>query len=425
MLPAALLGLLVAASDSRHVRPHGRLTNDIEWQHAVTGLQQLRQHRQRPGPVSGSAAANTVCESGTYPPPPERAVPHYIINLDLPPEYRYCKVMEDLGPAASHLLSIVRSEVAPIIGENTFKAVEKLSEIIGRKLPYPFPDEIRGIATAASMEEGDVALMNIFYEVFTVCTSIIGRAADGTLYHGRNLDFGLFMGWDMQNHTWKVAEALRPLTVTFEYQRDNRTLFRTAGFAGMVGVLTGVRPGLFSLSIDERFTLKPGLWYMLEWAFGGANVQWNTVITRQVLENGTDYTAVQKQLAKTPLMAPVYFILGGNGSSEACVITRDQYKADIWPLGTPSVSQKSTWYLLQTNYDHWKRPPFFDNRRDPGVRCMDRLGADKLTPETLYDVLNSKPVRNRLSVYTALMQANQGHMEAWLQYCTDPDCAIW
>ena len=36
--------------------------------------------------------------------------------------------------------------------------------------------------------------MNIFYEVFTVCTSILAQAGDGTLYHGRNLDFGLFMG---------------------------------------------------------------------------------------------------------------------------------------------------------------------------------------------------------------------------------------
>ena len=45
------------------------------------------------------------CESGTYPPPAERAVPHYVINLDLPPEYRYCKVMEDLGPAVRYCFS--------------------------------------------------------------------------------------------------------------------------------------------------------------------------------------------------------------------------------------------------------------------------------------------------------------------------------
>ena len=39
---------------------------------------------------------------------------------------------------------------------------------------------------------GNVALMNIFYKIFTVCTSIVGEASDGS--HGRNLDFGLFMG---------------------------------------------------------------------------------------------------------------------------------------------------------------------------------------------------------------------------------------
>lgn len=400
---------------------------------AVTTGRQVQHRRSnqilgRDQPAASIATSNKGqhgCESGTYPPPPERKVPHYVINLDLPPEYRYCKVMEDMGPAATKLLSIVREEVAGIVGENVFKAVERTALLIGRKLPYPFYDEIRGIATAASMPEGDVALMNIFYEVFTVCTSIIGQSSDGTLYHGRNLDFGLFMGWDQRNHTWRVAEALRPMTVTMEYQRANRTVFRTAGFAGMVGVLTGVRPGRFSLSIDERFTTKPGIWYMLEWAFGGADVQWNTVITRQVLENGTDYTSVQKQLATTDLMAPVYFILGGNSSTEGCVITRDQYKADIWQLGTGSVTQNSKWYLLQTNYDHWKQPPFFDNRRGPGVRCMDQLGAGSLSAATLYDVLNSKPVRNRLTVYSALMQANEGSLEAWLQYCTDPDCAIW
>ena len=39
-------------------------------------------------------------------------------------------------------------------------------------------------------------------------------------------------------------------------------------------------------------------------------------ICLQVLENGTDYNSVQKQLAQTPLMAPVYFILGGTNSSQ-------------------------------------------------------------------------------------------------------------
>ena len=41
---------------------------------------------------------------------------------------------------------------------------------------------------------GEVVLYNIFYEVFTVCTSIVAQDTNGKMYHARNLDFGLFLG---------------------------------------------------------------------------------------------------------------------------------------------------------------------------------------------------------------------------------------
>lgn len=48
--------------------------------------------------------------------------------------------------------------------------------------------------TCMSLCAGDIVLYNIFYEVFSVCTSIIGQTENGTLLHARNLDFGLLMG---------------------------------------------------------------------------------------------------------------------------------------------------------------------------------------------------------------------------------------
>ncbi len=61
-------------------------------------------------------------------------------------------------------------------------------------LPAPFGDEIKGIANKTGIPLGEVVLYNIFYEVFTVCTSIVAQDTKGQLYHARNLDFGLFMG---------------------------------------------------------------------------------------------------------------------------------------------------------------------------------------------------------------------------------------
>ncbi len=39
----------------------------------------------------------------------------------------------------------------------------------------------------------------------------MGSDANGNMYHARNLDFGLFLGWDLPNDTWKLSELLRPL----------------------------------------------------------------------------------------------------------------------------------------------------------------------------------------------------------------------
>ncbi len=39
----------------------------------------------------------------------------------------------------------------------------------------------------------------MFYEIFTLCTSIVGQDNNGKIYHARNLDFGLFLGWDLTN----------------------------------------------------------------------------------------------------------------------------------------------------------------------------------------------------------------------------------
>ena len=42
-----------------------------------------------------------------------------------------------------------------------------------------FPDvyaaEMRGLAKAAEMDEGEIIMFNIFYEIFSACTSVIAK----------------------------------------------------------------------------------------------------------------------------------------------------------------------------------------------------------------------------------------------------------
>jgi acid ceramidase len=109
-------------------------------------------------------------------------------------------------------------------------------------LPAPYPDEIKGIADATGLPLGDLALYNMFYEVFTLCTSIVGQDSQGKMYHARNLDFGLFLGWDTKNDTWLLSELLRPLIINVNYTRSGVLKYKTVTFVGFVGVITGVKP---------------------------------------------------------------------------------------------------------------------------------------------------------------------------------------
>uniref|UniRef100_A0A8C5LQ97 Acid ceramidase n=1 Tax=Leptobrachium leishanense TaxID=445787 RepID=A0A8C5LQ97_9ANUR len=259
-------------------------------------------------------------------------------------------------------------------------------------------------------------LYNIFYEIFTVCTSVVAEDPSGKLYHARNLDFGLLLGWDVKNNTWAVAELLRPLVVNVNFVRNNKTVFMSTSFAGYVGMLTGMKPGIFTLTMNERYSLDGGYIGVLEWILGKRDGMWMSFLTRNVLENATSYEESKNLLSKTKILAPAYFILGGNKSGDACVITRSRNSClNIWDLDT----NQGQWYLVETNYDHWKAPLPIDDRRTPAMKCMNASGQKVNCFMTLLPFVSLQ-----LTTYTALMSVSDGKFESYLRTCPDP-CMPW
>nr|XP_023406956.1 acid ceramidase isoform X2 [Loxodonta africana] len=336
------------------------------------------------------------CRKSTYPPSGptyQGPVPWYTINLDLPPYKRWHELMADKAPAPG---------------------------LLGN-LPSPYEEELKGIAAVTEIPLGEIISFNIFYELFTLCTSIITEDKEGHLLHGRNMDFGVFLGWNINNNSWVITEELKPLTVNLDFQRNNKTVFKATGFAGYVGMLTGFKPGLFSLTLNERFTMNGGYMGVLEWIWGKRDAMWIGFLTRSVLENSTSYEEAKNILTKTKILAPAYFILGGNQSGEGCVITRDRkVSLDVYELSP----KQGRWYVIQTNYDRWRNPLFLDDRRTPTKMCLNRTTQEKISLPAIYDVLSTKPVLNKLTVYTTLMDVTKGQFESYLRNCPDP-CIGW
>jgi len=252
-----------------------------------------------------------------------------------------------------------------------------------------------------------------------VCTSIVAEDPMGKLYHARNLDFGLFMGWNHTTHNWYLYEKLRPNIINVRWMKGGKELYKSVNFAGYIGVYNGLKKGAFTITMNERFNLNGGFIGLLQWLLGLApNVSFSTYLVREVMEAAHTYDQAYDMLMTTQLIAPSYYIIGGAKSGEGAVIARGRTDvADVHKLNT---SATHGWYVLETNYDLNVPTLYLDDRRTPGMACMNKMGRKNVGFEGIYNVLSSKTNLNKLTEYTVLMQVETGNFETHLQECPQP-----
>jgi len=278
--------------------------------------------------------------------------------------------------------------------------------------PGEYAEEIRGCADEMGIEYGWLTLVNLGYEATDACTSIVAQTNDNKILHVRNMDF-----WD---GIW-LTNHLKNLVFTADYQKGGKTLFHATTFAGYVGVLSGMKPGAFSISIDTR-DYPAGvfqLFYEIIAAITEKNASLVSFLTREVFTKVNDFESAIKNLSNDLLIADVYYIVGGVSANQGAVISRNRHNAtDIWRLQSPS-----RWFEVQTNYDHWKQPPWFDNRVQPANTAMQSLGRNGLTLNNLFkDVLSVKPVLNLQTTFTMLACAADNSYVSYARNCPYP-CA--
>jgi len=332
--------------------------------------------------------------------------PEYVINLDLPPSERWNEVVNDYQQDWAPVLKYFDKLIPPVLQALFDPIIGDMDKYI----PAPYGDELRGIAAAGApyINLGQIIIVNLVYELTAFCTSIVAQQPNNTILHGRNLDYNI--------------PGLDALTIQVDFQSQNQTIYKGVTWAGYVGLLTGLKPGSFAYTVDERDTpggMLDNIMALLTHKAGsvGFNLR-NSLGIHDTFEEAIDF------VQNIQLMAPVYIIVSGATAGQGAVVTRDrEYALDVWPLGFNAQNDDgnvqpdpTAWYRVQTNYDRWNADPVWDRRRIPAEQGLEAVGQTGVSLPAIFTILSTPPVFNSNTVYTCLMSPTLGTIITFIRW---------
>ena len=337
------------------------------------------------------ALSFSLIQSQNNPHPP----PVYKINLDLPPQERFKEVVSDMKPQIQALLKVLLAE-API-PKFLFSVLGLYEEMVYQH--HECYEELQGIAKYSGLSFGEVFLVNFIYEILASCTSIVTVDQNGNVIHGRNLDY-------------PFQPYLSNLTVHYEFYRGGQLLYEGDGDAGFLGIVTGMRPGAFGISINERSkggALSTIYEIMLRRTFSVP------FYIRRVLEKAENFTAAVQLLSSEEFAAPCYLTVSGVAKNEGVVITRD--RRGVYNVSQIDFDSQDQWFLVQTNYDRDVPDPSSDYRRVPAEQRMRGIGRKNMSLETLYNgVMILEPNKRDETITSSVMCPKTGSFNTTIWY---------
>ena len=254
----------------------------------------------------------------------EKAIRSVTVDLDKAPSERWVHVIkechEDIREFGKNMNSILSQQFSPL-----FSKMWKKLHFVARvaRFPKEYAEEIDGIALAVkdcNLTKDDIILLNVALDYMSRCTSAIVSCKEG-LHHFRTLD------WDLPE--------LNKLLIKVFFVRGGKILYEGYTFVGMVGLLTGMRPGAFAISFNFRKSRKRN------WSLPSFS-NYAGILFRQTLEKRRHFADACVQLHCTKMNGSGYIILSGTHHGEGLVIIKGPDARIVTLQGL---------CLVQTNHD--------------------------------------------------------------------------
>jgi acid ceramidase len=218
-----------------------------------------------------------------------------IVDLELPVEKRW-EFLEQFKMEINDLLDCYL---------NDFQEAAYLFKSIGdykKEIISPnYLEEVKYIAAISKFDEDQVLIANLYYDVLKFyfgCTAFAVETGS-TTYHCRNLD------WHTNNN------LLSRHSMVFNFKKNGETVFKTVGWPGFVGALSGTKPNKFSLTLNAVLSNdEPEIAFPVSF------------LLRDVLFKAESYQEAKEILESTPIASDCLILLSGIGRNEKVVIER-------------------------------------------------------------------------------------------------------
>lgn len=317
-----------------------------------------------------------------------KPVKTYTVDLDKPADQRWSEISIEYANRIKKVLKYCES----ILGNLNYSA-SWISWLFSNYVFYI--DELRGISKDTGIEISQLILMQLCYEVCACCTSIIIDKEDNT-YHYRTMD------WAM--------EELKDITIQVRFVKNDKEIYQAVCWAGYVGILTGVRKDIASVSLNYRRTVEPSIMDNLYSMIGGS---WPAgFLIRHALETADSTEQIFAYLSNSDLISPCYIIVNGAETGTGKVIVRERFSTNK-KIKLSSNSQ----FIAQTNIDYDR----LDDPKAPNIlMSRERLSkVDELIQNHNDSIIDTKsiiklfdtyPIINHETIYVCVMDCASGEI---------------
>lgn len=211
--------------------------------------------------------------------------------------YQQGALLKDHIRQNMHALLVERGEETVKLGPVAVKPrsiVDSITTIQKKFVPQKYYDEMQGLAAATELKMADVIAGNFIPELFHCSGFAIMNSAtkDGTLYHGRVLDYAI--DWGLQEHA--VVVVAEP---------EGGIPFVNVTYAGFIGSVTGMNAKC--VSVGEMGGKGLGHWAGMPMSF----------LVREVLEKGGDLDEAIVIFRDTPRTCQYFYVVADGKTNRA------------------------------------------------------------------------------------------------------------